>query len=337
MSTTRPLPPPIIPTVNSTGISSNTETTVIGSDNVTFQSTTANFYSNILDINTNEVGPGVTASPPVGGLSVNRGPSIATARIIWSEDDQTWLAGLSTGLRKVALVDLGSQPVGKYLKWDGTKFTSTDTQLVNEIDQSVKQGASPSFNDISLGGAIKVNNNTTSYYLPLLDGAPNRVLATDGSGNLSWVNPLIGGAVATIEDATTGQTNINAYVNLLDYRALSTQIATMTQTKTTILNELAMSGKVTFTPIYVSSNTYSIPQGACMIIYNGTGNSTFTMPSAASNPGRLIIIKNITLNNVIINLSGSDTFDGTPSAIQLSDINDSILSFSDGVSDWILV
>ncbi len=47
------------------------------------------------------------------------------------------------------------------------------------------------FEQLRINGTLNINNN---YSLPLDDGAQNQVLATDGSGTLSWADPTSGSA-----------------------------------------------------------------------------------------------------------------------------------------------
>lgn len=72
-------------------------------------------------------------------------------------------------------------------------------------------------------------------------------------------------------------------------------------------------------------------------IYTGSGGNTFTLPAAnATGSGLLIVVKNRGSGTLSVSRAGSDTIDGSASALTLNPA-DGVILYSDGTSDWILV
>jgi len=74
------------------------------------------------------------------------------------------------------------------------------TLTVSEDGNTIDAAANQFMIDGNNGGAIKFNN---SYYFPTSDGNANEVLTTDGSGTLTFSNPIPSGTVSSSAQITS--------------------------------------------------------------------------------------------------------------------------------------
>ncbi len=294
--------------------------------------------SSYIDVNASDIGPGVTASGGFAGMKIRRGAALP-AYVVWNESAQSVQVGLSGSLRSVASVD--SAATNGFLKWDGSKFVSTGTSYVNNLNQNVSTTSSPSFQDVTIGGALIVGS--THYNFPTTDGFPDTVLTTDGQGGLSWTTASGGGGGGGngryLVDQS-GNTSITVQATSTDddtivMKAGGQTMATMTPTEITLKNT-RVTGAFQLELKSVVSNIYSIQSTDTLVVYLGSSNGTITLPESEERPGRMLIIEN--LSNFVLTIVSpiSDTVEGTPDPLTLDSKYSSLTVMSDGTGNWII-
>ncbi len=75
-------------------------------------------------------------------------------------------------------------------------FDAVGTSGTNYAIRAYASGGSTNWagffvGDVYIRGLLKIDDGTNPYTLPTSDGAPNQIMTTDGSGNLSWQNSAI--------------------------------------------------------------------------------------------------------------------------------------------------
>ena len=93
--------------------------------------------------------------------------------------------------------------------YHGTGGTQTEIKIVHDNEITANFSGSERF-AINANGQVTFNN---SFTFPNADGSTGQILQTDGSGNVSWANPYIGGLFSQTGDsatvsATTTETSI---------------------------------------------------------------------------------------------------------------------------------
>jgi hypothetical protein len=307
--TTRILPKPLLPVL----LSAQTAPTQISSA--------------IIVANSLESGSGVTNPGGLSGLSINRG-SAASAEFVWNETTQSFQAGTVGALQAVGLVANGSSGV---LTWNGQTFSNGSVYL-NTLNQNVATTASPTFQDLSLAGAIIVGN--VHYYLPATDGTTNQVLKTNGAGVLSWATQTGGGgsgggnAIMNTSGATSIVMNDNDSVSVT---VANRAALTVTAAGTTF------SCATNLAPTLITSVSYAVAANDNFIVYTGSADSTITLPSSHSNSGRQLVIENITLFALTVAVAMGDTIEGNSSSEVLDTAFSSISVMSDGQGNWVIL
>lgn len=186
----------------------------------------------------------------------------------------------------------------------------------NESTQSVEAGIDGSLlkvariSENTTNGLVRWNGNTLESY-------------TDGLGSSSSIGNGIG-------------SNVNVNSNNEIIFNTNNEIVKFDQYKSQIHNKLFINGGLNLKTITITEN-YTITENESMIVFNGTQSINIYLPSAFSNPGRIIIIENVTLFIISILLFGVDTFEGQTESIILDSKFSSIMLISNGISNWLLI
>lgn len=211
-----------------------------------------------------------------GGITSNKLANSAVTNEKLANSSLTITAG--DGLSGGATVSLGGSTS---FAVDSTVVRTTGNQSITGDKTFEKVILDGGTNDVS----IIANTGTTSPYtliLPVDDGASNQLLATNGSGALSWVNPVSG---------------LNKYVQYNDNGVLGSEAAftydkdfnSITVGGITV-NTIANGSTLTFTTS--GSTKYSIGPTTTNAICNNFGNST----NAVYNTGENVRVQS-TYNN----------------------------------------
>lgn len=338
---TRPLPLPIVPTIQSTTIVTDPTgggtTALVGSDTVVIGGATTNFYPAMLNLNTQETGPGVS-SPGYGGLHISRGPTQPGAVFRWNETLGVVEAGLENNPQVVGTVPGATTP-NKYLIWNGSGWVLPSNNYVNGLDQSVAAGSNPTFGSVSLE-SILVNSGATEYKFPETNNFANRVLTSDGSSQLYWANPTAIATASSIADPVNGLTRIDATAGLLSLQVSNVGVGTIDTTRTQLTNNLQLQGgALSMQPVVFNQITNNIGSTGSIFVYTGSTNATINLPQSSTAVGRMIVVINRTVHEVSIQPAPGDVFEGSalPAVLGGDQQYDSILTFSDGLGNWILV
>jgi len=83
--------------------------------------------------------------------------------------------------------------------YHSTGGTRTEIKIVHDNEIAANFGGSERF-AINANGQVTFNN---SFTFPNTDGSTGQILQTDGSGNVSWANPYIGGLFSQTGDSVT--------------------------------------------------------------------------------------------------------------------------------------
>ena len=331
MPLTNSLPLPTVSTTTVTaGANISATTANISSSNVVLASNDVTIYDNILLLNTDETGAGITKSPELGGFEIGRG-SLPNYRMVFSEATQ----GLTTGFVGSTMYNNASvapTATDGILGWNGTHLdnatglTSTQVGYVNNMNQNVSTTSSPTFTNITLNG--------NQLQFPSNTGSSNEALTTDGNGHLSWTTVATGGSSSFISSTNS---NITCANNIITTTINSADAMVIDSTSVELSKDLVLSAGLYFTTNTITSNTYTIASTDVFVIWNGTASGTITLPVANSIiSGRVLYIQNISSNNVTINPANSDLIDSTSSGIMLS-TNDSTNLLCNGLGNWIII
>ena len=96
----------------------------------------------------------------------------------------------------------------------------------------------------------------------------------------------------------------------------------------------ALSNAATTLAVATKTTTYTATGNDGLLIGDTSGGGfTITLPSAASNPGKVLRFKNIGTNTLTLARAGSDTIDGATSRT-LTVQYEAIELVSDGASAW---
>ena len=289
-----------------------------------------NIFDNVIILNYDEPGIGVTKNPPIAGIQINRGATQDPYQIIFNDDDDTLYAGFSSDLNIIPMI----QPTTSsgILAWDSS------TNTFEEPNPAITD---LSINNLTVGGTTTLGGIELTW--PITAGTAGYVLSTDGNGNLAWVADTAGG----ITDGTTisnsgGSTKITTErIGFPDYifvTADTDDVITINTDFTLIDNRLKIGGEFNYSPTLITDNSYLLPDGITFINWDGTANGTLTLPSVSNNKGRLIIIQNIT-NNTYILFIGPDVGDliaGKTDDCTLKMQYDVIQLISDGINNWVI-
>jgi len=80
--------------------------------------------------------------------------------------------------------------------------------------------------------------------------------------------------------------------DIIRLKANSTDVQTITETATHILNQLHVDGKMEFSVTNITSTSYAIGETELLIEWVGASAGTMTLPDASGNTGRHLIIEN---------------------------------------------
>lgn len=173
---------------------------------------------NVITLNSNETGNGITKTERVGGIEIHRG-KLPNYRLIYDDTDYFLKAGLINSLEKIAIVDKKNEVTG-LLRWNGRRLTSlgglSDSTInrFNRINQELSTNDSPTFNKVTItSGYLQTYNINLKF--PTNTGSTGNLLSTDGNGNLRWVSGSLGssGASANLLTNTSGGSTVEIPLN----------------------------------------------------------------------------------------------------------------------------
>ena len=329
MSLSESLPAPIFPSgVIGGGISSSSSDAIITStDNFISQPKNSFFYDNLIELNSNETGSGITKTPALGGFFVNRG-LLDDFYFTFDESDQTTKFGLTSNLKILPGVDPST--LDGILKWDSTNKCFSNTSPTDTF----------TIGDIVINGTTTINTQTLSW--PSITPSSGYVLSNDGSNNLSWVSPMSG--TASLEEiknpsaTTTIETNRTSFPNNIFVKANSVDIINATNTETRVLNKLNLVGGLCLNTTNATDLNYITQNNDIIINWSNANNGSITLPSASINSGRFFIIQNKSADKELsILTTGGDLLDGEAYINPLVNNYDHITLVSDGMNNWIII
>jgi hypothetical protein len=307
-------------------LTSTTAATTITSAATVIQSSSIEAFSNYILLNSAETGAGVT--PGFGGIGIYRGPSSTTYQLVYDDIDQTLKAGFSTTANRGPLNIVGtvsqSQTSG-ILAWDATTHIFSDPTPTTDLG----------IRDLVLTGTLTANGETMTF--PPNGGAPNYILSTDGSGNLSWVAntaPISGTATKIISTDTKTSVDTQATPNTITIIVNGTNVATTTKDESIVNNMLVVGGGLTLLATSVATTNYIADANDNFIKWNGVAAGTLTIP-LANVEGRVFIIYNMSVYPLTV--SSADLIDGHTNTIILPHRYDHVKLLADGVSNWIVI
>jgi hypothetical protein len=325
-------------TPTSGGIISNTEKTHVVSQEITIN-------DNVITLNTGEIGPGVTRSYAVSGFEVDRGPHQEKYQVLYNEASAGLEAGFEGQLEPVALID-SSVTAGTIPAWNGVNLTSyaglnaSQVNLLRSINQNLSSTSGPTFTTLNLiSNSISLADQV--FHFPNATTTPGSILSTDGYGNLFWTTLSSGGVGAPQSiQAQHGETSVvcdatSAYVSFAGQGAPKLQI---TNNTTTINNSLKVNGSISGSCKTISTSTYTIAANDYLLVWLNSGICSITLPAAASNAGRqLIIINKSNSGGITLTPSSSDLLEGDTQSLTITDNNDYLELICDGIDNWLIL
>lgn len=320
--------------------SADTNLTTINAESTFIRSNEIYFTDNVLEINVDDIGPGVTKSGLIGGLQINRGGN-TPYQIIYDEIDDSFKVGYTNSLEKVAIVDDASKNFIGLMKWNGQKLvgsgiTESVISYLANVDQDVDSYADTIFNSVNLRSGI-LYNNSTPFKIPSNLGSSGNVLATDGSGNLYWTTGSGGGGGGGSNISSgNSSVSVNGLNNTISVNTNGINTVNFSQAETSINNPLVLSSGFKVNTTDTTTNNYIVGNTETVINWNGTANGIIVLPAASGNRGRMLFVQNKSLNQVVLTPSGSDTIGGLTSQI-LTERYDSMNLISDGQDNWIVM
>lgn len=126
---------------------------VVEGTTTTIHAETLTIDDNIIVLNNN-----VTGTPTEdGGIEIERGTS-TNAVLIWDEDTDTWMAGISGSEKAVLLAGdaipaPGSPEQGDVLYYNGSAWTALNHGTAHQVFKSGGHGANPAWGDVDGGSA----------------------------------------------------------------------------------------------------------------------------------------------------------------------------------------
>jgi len=279
-------------------------------------------------LNQNDDGPGITKSPAWGGFGVYRGMGNPSFQLFFDEADDTINIGLSDALKYIpAMPKLQTSGL---TAWNATTkcFEPTTTH-----DLSIA--------NLTSTGTITIGGQT--YTWPTVQGTSNQVLKTNGTNTLFWSTVTGGGGGGG--DSIVNGTGLSSvevdrfgFAETVYIRANNVDAQTITNDQTTISNQLQVGGNFAITPTTTSTANYTVQTGDAFINWTSPSDGSISLPSAATNSGRIIIIQNKSINTMSINPNGTDRIDGILSTnIELNSQYDNTKLISDGINNWIII
>ena len=294
---------------------------------ITFTSSDINFDYPILKLNTGDAGPGVTQPPQASGIYIQRG-SAPSAQFVWQESIDKFQAGLDGQLKNVGLV----QPAtgNGFLRWNGSYFVDTNNQYVNLVDQDVSAGSTPNFTGITTNSHV-INFPTTAA----LSG---QTFINDGAGNLYWGAGGGGGGASDYIQNLGGTTKVSTtdVSNEVTIKANNNIIGRLDDNQILFNRSTLINNSINFKSTSFTSNSYTTQNSDTLIVYNGTGNSTASLPTVVSNQSRWIIYENLSSSILTVQPSGGNTIDGSVTSLSL-DPQGTVVMLSDGINNWITI
>jgi flagellar basal body rod protein FlgB len=276
--------------------------TKFASTNIALDSENIDMDDNVLDLNQNETGYGITKSGLLGGLNIKRG-ALASYKIVFDDNLDAFTAGFDgSTLERVALV-LDGSPSG-LLGWNGSKLsiangiTSTQVTRLNAINQNLATTDTPSFAGLTIPnpGTLTMGSTTlTNTQLARLS-AINQNLATTDSPTFSSVSvssASIGGHVLNGTQAlrlvnidqdltsTSSPTFYNLTASAVTLGAYSLG-STNAQRLVTINQNLGTTNSPTFVGISLNGQSLTFPSSTGTAGYilstNGSGVLSWVAP-----------------------------------------------------------
>jgi len=288
-----------------------------------------NIFDNVIILNYDESGVGVTKDPPVAGIQINRGATEDPYQIFFSEVDDTLYAGFSSDLNIIPTIPPASS--SGILSWNPS---------INMFEEPNPATTNLSVNNLTVGGTTTMGGIELTW--PTNAGTAGYVLSTDGNGNLAWVNDTGGSSDGTTISNSGNTTSItterSGFLDYIFVTANTDDVITINTDFTLVDNRLKIGGEFNYSPTLITDNSYLLPDEITFINWNGTANGTLTLSSVANNKGRLIIIQNITSDNYILFI-GPDVGDliaGKSEDCTLKKQYDVIQLISDGINNWII-
>lgn len=157
----------------------------------------------------------------------------------------------------------------------------------------------------------------TAVNIPL---GPDSTLANNGL-SMNGDTVQLGGILTKPTTITTSATNTIALAGLQD--GAQTDCILTTDCTTGVVKKLPASSVKKLGVVTTAATSFTIPDTADVVIYNGTANTTFTLPAASASYGRELRILNFAQNdlNVQITLSTAIISEGASSNVTDTRIN----------------
>jgi hypothetical protein len=304
-------------------VSTATDSAITSTVSTTVESTQLYVYDNILELNKNDVGPGITKVPALGGIEIFRGVGLDKYQILFNETTGFLEAGFETSLEQIGVV--GASVVSSTVPgWNGSSFVPSTT-------------FSPQFAGLTITGSLTANGQAMTF--PADAGSNGYILKTDGAGVLSWSSDGVSSDFLTNGTTTTVETDRGGSANQVFIQADGVDVLNSTSTQTDSLVNMKLSAGITFSPTVITASTYTFLATDSFVRFDGTSSTTITLPLASSQPGQLIIVENNSTNSstIILQRTGADLISGTSSSITLADRYDSVKFLSNGSGNWIIV
>jgi hypothetical protein len=291
-----------------------------------------NIFDNVIILNYDEEGVGVTKVPAVAGLQINRGTTEDPYQIFFNEDNDTLTAGFSSDLNIIPMVPPAT--ASGILAWNYT---------TNQFEEPNPATSNLTVNNLTVNGTTTFGGIELTW--PVDAGTSGYILSTDGNGNLTWVEDTGGNTggntdsttISNSGDTTSITTERIGFPDTIFVTANNDDVLTITQDETLIDNRIKVGSEFNYSPTLITDNSYLLSNDITFINWDGTANGTITLPTVADNSGRLIIIQNISTSfTVSIGPNAGDLIMGKTDNCELKKKHDVIQFISDSIDNWII-